>query len=158
MKLFLVILLLIIISLFFSISKASDSGKVTIELNASKVWWNDSIMASGVAKYLDGGGIRGTVELEVDGIHKICPETDENGEWSCVFNAPTKIGSFIVRVTITNSTGQKFQNLTYLIVSPSYGRDSTGSKNKVVHELPVLIQDLDGEIKAVLARIMVWRD
>jgi hypothetical protein len=129
---------------------------VTITLNATKVWWNDSVSASGIAKYANGTGISGTVNLTVDGKTYICPDTSD-GNWSCVFNAPLRIGSYLVTVKITNSTGYVFQNSTSLKVSPSYGKNPIGSATRVVYELPMLIQDLNGEIRAVLARIIVWK-
>ncbi|MEM5773041.1 MAG: hypothetical protein QXL86_02325, partial [Candidatus Aenigmatarchaeota archaeon] len=129
---------------------------LSISLNTTKVWWNDGIKASGVAKYDDGIGITGTVEITIDGSNFDCPDTND-GNWSCEFNAPNKIGSYIVTVTITNATGHKFQNSTWLKVSPNYGKTSIGSITRVVYELPLLIQDLNGEIKTVLARIIVWK-
>lgn len=135
---------------------ASNSGTVTIALNATKVWWNDSIKASGIAKYNNGSGIAGAVEIKVDNLNFNCPDTSD-GNWSCEFKAPNRIGSYVVTVTITNATGHKFQNFTQLKVSPNYGKTPTGSVARVVYELPLLIQDLNGDIRTVMARIMVWK-
>jgi len=141
----------------FALSIASNSDTVTITLNATKVWWNDSVKASGIAKYSNGTGISGTVNLVVDGANYSCPPTDADGSWNCTFNAPMKIGSFFVTVIITNATNHQFQNSTSLVVSPHYGKTPIGSMTRVVYELPMLIQDLNGEIKTVLARIIVWK-
>ncbi|MEM5854785.1 MAG: hypothetical protein QXJ14_02145 [Candidatus Aenigmatarchaeota archaeon] len=157
MKIKLLIFSLLFMFLLFALSMASNPGTVTITLNATKVWWNDSVKASGIAKYSNGTGISGTVNLTVDGINHSCPPTDVNGNWNCTFNAPLKIGSFLVTVTVTNATGHQFQNSTFLSVSPYYGKTPIGSMTRVVYELPVLIQDLNGEIKTVLARIIVWK-
>jgi hypothetical protein len=150
------IFLLLFLFLFVAISFASSQGTVTIELNATKVWWNDSVSASGVARYANGTGISGDVCIEVDGNNYDCPSTTD-GNWSCVFNAPTKIGLYTVKVNITNSTGFVFQNSTSLTVSPFYGKSPLGTVDRIVYELPMLIQDMNGEIRVVLARIMVWK-
>jgi hypothetical protein len=139
-----------------AISFALPQDTVTINLNATKVWWNDSVNASGTARYANGTGISGSVSIEVDGYIQNCPPTTD-GNWSCVFNAPLKIGSYLVTVKITNSTGFVFQNSTSLGVSPYYGKKPIGTVSRIVYELPMLIQDLNGEIRVVFARIMVWR-
>lgn len=148
--------------LLIALSFAANSGTVSIELNATKVWWNDSVNASGVAKYSSGGGIIGTVSLTVDSAAQSCldqpsPSTDTNGNWNCTFNAPAKIGSYTVTVTVTNGTGSQFQNSTTLAVTPYYGDTPSGSADRIVYELPMMIQDLNGEIRTVFAKIMVWK-
>lgn len=135
---------------------SSSSYILTLNLNTSLAWWNDSINASGEAKYLDGTPITGSVSLRVDKIYS-CPDSTD-GNWYCLFNAPNEIGSFLVLVNITNSSGFSFYNQTILKVSPNYGKKPISSTDRVVFELPMIIQDLNGEIKRVLARIIVWRD
>jgi hypothetical protein len=156
MKLKLLTFLFLFILLLLALSFASPQDTVTIALNATKVWWNDSVNASGIAKYANGTGISGKVNLTVDSTDYLCPDTSD-GNWSCVFNAPLKIGSYLVTVRITNSTGHVFQNSTSLKVSPSYGKNPIGSATRVVYEIPMLIQDLNGEIRSVLARIIIWK-
>jgi hypothetical protein len=156
MKLKLLTFLFLLFLLFIALSFASPQDTVTITLNSTKVWWNDSLNASGIAKYANGTGISGTVNLIVDSTNYPCPDTSD-GNWSCIFNAPLKIGSFLITVKITNSTGYIFQNSTFLEVSPSYGKNPIGSVTRVVYELPMLIQDLNGEIRIVLARVIAWK-
>ena len=156
MELKLLTFLSLLFLIFIALSFALPQDTVTITLNSTKVWWNDSVKASGIAKYANGTGISGTVNLKIGDNTYSCPSTDD-GNWSCVFNAPLKIGSYVVTVNITNSTGYFFQNSTSLKVLPSYGKYPTGSVTRVVYELPILIQDLNGEIKTVLARVIVWK-
>ena len=151
----------LIFSVFFlllllALSLAATSDTVTISLNATKVWWNDSVNASGVATYANGTGIHGTVSLSIDGANPSCQST-YNGNWNCTFNAPTKIGSYTVAVTITNDTGSTTQSSTSLTVAPYYGKTPIGSITRVVYEIPMIIQDLNGEIKTIFAKIMVWK-
>lgn len=150
------------LSLLITLSFAANSDTVAINLNATKVWWNDSVNASGTAKYNSGAGIVGTVSLTVDSTGQSCldqpsPSTDANGNWNCTFNAPIKIGSYTVTVVVTNSTGSQFQNSTALAVAPYYGKTPVGSIDRIVYELPMMIQDMNGEIRTVFARIMVWK-
>ena len=157
MKEFALILILIIFSILINLSFASN-GTVTINLNASKVWWNDTINASGIATYSDGSPIDGTVSIKLNGNEYSCSSTDvSTGFWNCTFNAPTEIGVYAVLVNITNATGSSFTNTTSLIVAPNYGQTPVGTTSRVVHEIPMLIQDLNGKIKQVWARVMVWK-
>jgi len=153
----LLIFSIIFLFLIIAISLAATSDTVTISLNATKVWWNDTVNATGVATYANGTGIGGTVSLSVDSTSQSCSPTYSNGKWNCTFNAPTEIGSYTVTVTITNATGSTVQNSTSLTVAPNYGKTPIGSIDRVVYELPLIIQDMNGEIKTIFAKIMVWK-
>jgi len=153
MLIFSVLFLLLLIA--FSVATSSD--RVTISLNATNVWWNDGVNASGIATYASGSGISGTVSLSVDTASYSCSSTYSGGYWNCSFSAPTKIGSYAVTVTVTNGTGSIVQGSTTLNVAPYYGKTPIGSVDRVVYELPMLIQDMNGEIKTVFARIIVWK-
>lgn len=153
----LLIFSILLLFLLIAFSLAANSDSVTISLNVTRVWWNDSVNASGLATYADGSGISGTVSLDIDGSSQSCPATNSNGEWKCTFNAPIKIGSHSVTVTVTNSTGSKFQNTATLTVAPYYGKTPIGLTDRTVYESPMLIQDMNGEITTVFARIMVWK-
>jgi hypothetical protein len=143
--------------LLIALSLAASTDTVTISLNATKVWWNDTINATGVATYANGTGIGGSVSLNVDGISYSCSRTYSNGKWNCTFNAPLEIGSYSVTVTITNDTSSTTQNTTTFSVAPYYGKTPIGTSDRVVYELPMLIQDMNGEIKTIFARIIVWK-
>jgi len=148
------VLFLLLLAVF---SVATTSDRVTISLNATKVWWNDTVNATGVATYANGTGIDGTVSLSVDSTSYSCSPTYSGGNWNCTFNAPNEIGSYTVTVTVTNGTSSTFQSSTTLNVAPYYGKTPIGSIDRVVYELPMLIQDINGEIKTVFARIIVWK-
>jgi hypothetical protein len=157
MKLWLLVLILMGFLLFIGFSFAAE-GTVTISLNASKVWWDDSVNASGIATYSSGNPISGTVSIKLDSTTYSCPNTvAATGFWNCTFNAPTELGTYTILVNVTNSTGSSFTNTTTLYVTPNYGQKPIGTTDRVVYEVPMLIQDLNGRIRQAWARVMVWK-
>ena len=147
----LLFLLLSLLPLF-----AQTSGWVSINLNATEVWWNDSMKAYGEVYYSNGTPINGTVELEVNGEKIQCPDA-MNGKWECEFYAPIEIGRYVVGVNLTDPAGNSFINFTTFKVMPYYGEIPMGSVERIVYEVPMLLQDVSGEVRKVTVRIMVWR-
>ncbi|MGC8812740.1 MAG: hypothetical protein ACP5O8_04135 [Candidatus Aenigmatarchaeota archaeon] len=137
--------------LFFLTFVSASEEIVTLNLNSSISWWQDSILAYGKAQYSDGTPISDAkvkifVDKEID-----CPNTSSNGEWFCVFEAPSEIKKYQVFVDINGISNQ-----TSFQVAPSYGKIPSGLADRVVYEEPVLIQDLNGKVKKVWMRVMVW--
>jgi len=157
MKLKLLILILLVLLMFINISLATTDGTVTIDLNSSKTWWNDTVNASGMAFYSNETGISGTAVLTVNDVQMCSYSTDATGFWNCTFRAPDEIKTYTVLINVTNSTGYVFTNSTTLNVAPNYGGSFVGSTDRVVYEQPMLIQDLNGTIKKVWVRITTWR-
>jgi len=156
MRVSVLILILIVFILLISFSFASE-GTVTISLNDSSVWWNYTVNASGFATYSNGNPISGTVSISLDSTIYSCPSTNAaTGFWNCTFNAPTELGAFTVLVNVTNTT-YSFTNSTTLNVLAGYGQIAIGTVDRIVFELPMLMQDLNGEITKVWARVKVWR-
>ncbi|MEM5882739.1 MAG: hypothetical protein QXQ77_00660 [Candidatus Aenigmatarchaeota archaeon] len=148
MKLLLLFLIFLLIFLVFAY--ASGDGTVTLNLNSSISWWQDAILAYGEAKDssgrpLENAEVKIFVEKEI-----ACPNTNSTGHWLCVFSAPEEIKNYKVLVSVNG-----ISNFTSLKVSPYYGKISS-STNRVVHEEPILIQDLNGKIKRVWMRVIVW--
>jgi hypothetical protein len=149
MKLLLILPFLLLFFLTFVL--ASEEEIITINLNSSTSWWQDSILAYGKASYSNGSPIQNAeVRLFIDK-EISCPNTTYNGEWSCIFSAPKEIKKYQVIVEVNNVLNQ-----TTFQVAPSYGILPLGLVNRVVYEEPILIQDMDGKIKKVWIRIIVW--
>lgn len=149
MKILLVLSFLLLI--FLTLVSASEEGIVSINLNSSISWWQDNILAYGEAKYLNGSPIKDAeVKIFVDR-EIVCSSTDSNGKWSCVFDAPKEVKKYQVFVEVNGVSNQ-----TVFQVAPNYGKVPSGSVDRVVYEEPVLIQDLNGKIKKVWMKIMVW--
>ncbi len=146
-----ILLVLFLLSIFLTFVYASEEGIVTINLNSSTSWWQDTILAYGEAKYLNGSPIKDAeVKIFVDR-EIVCPKTNADGKWSCVFNAPKEIKKYQVLVEVNGILNQ-----TSFQVVPNYGKVPSGLVDRVVYEEPVLIQDLNGRIKKVWMKIMVW--
>ncbi|MEM5843683.1 MAG: hypothetical protein QXX07_00225 [Candidatus Aenigmatarchaeota archaeon] len=149
MKLLLLFLILSVIFLVFAF--ASEEGTVTLKLNSSVSWWEDAILAYGEAR--DSNGLPVTnakVKIFFDR-ERDCPNTSSNGQWACVFNAPEEIKNYQLFVNISG-----ILNFTSFKVSPYYGRLPPNSISRVAYEEPILIQDLNGKIKRVWLRLIVW--
>jgi len=125
---------------------------VSIVLNATKVWWNDSVLAQGVVLNASGlPAIGVSVNLKLNNVTQCSTTTNSSGGWNCSFTAPNEIN--IYTVTAETEVGSMS---TSLYVAPNYGQRPIGTANRVVFEIPVLIQDLNGKIKQVWARVMIW--
>ena len=147
---------LILPFLLLSSSIAQSNGYVTINLNSSKTWWNDSLLAYGVARYSNGLPITdATVSLFLNNESKSCPNTNSNGEWECDFKAPLELGDFEVSVRIEKN-GEVFINSTSLQVKIEYGETGRGEARSVFEE-PILIQEPSGRIRIAMARVIVWK-
>jgi len=157
MKLNLLILIVLVLLMFISITLAANEGTVTIGLNSTKVWWNDTINASGRATYSNGTAISGTFVLKVGDIQECSHILATNGFWNCTFRAPDEIKAYTILVNVTNTTDYSFTNSTTLNVAPNYGGNPIGTVDRVVYEQPMFIQDLNGMIKKIWVRVTTWK-
>lgn len=149
-----------VLLLFFlvALTYAATEGYVSIDLSNSTIWWNDTVTASGTAKYTNGTGISDSdLVITLNGITYCTSTTTSSGIWSCSFQGPTELGKYTFQITVTNSTGTQFTNTTTLWVKPSYGPTMVGRRDRVVYEQPMLIQDMNGKIKQVWARVKIWK-
>jgi hypothetical protein len=131
----------------------SNSPNITIFFNSSKVWWNDSVYASGLSLYSNGTvDVGSTYTFYINGANQCGGSTNSSGGWSCTFRAPIEIGSFAATVS-TSSTS----NSTTLYVRPKYGPTPSGTSDRTVYENPFFIQDMNGKLKMVMVRITTWK-
>jgi hypothetical protein len=134
-----------------------ESGEViiTIDLNTSKFWWNDSVYASGLAAYTNGTAYTGdTFFFSINGVTQCSGTTNSSGGWDCTFRAPTEIGSHEARISLVAASTS---NTTTLRVRPNYGPTPTGTSDRTVYENPFFIQDMNGKLKMVMVRITTWK-
>lgn len=117
---------------------------VNVSLNATQVWWQDPVNASG---YTSGGA---AVSVYLGNSQQCSANSIGNGFWNCTFAAPTGIGIYTISAnTSTNSTS------TNLNVFPFYGLKGIGNAPRVVYVVPFLIQDLNGTIQKVFVRVAI---
>jgi len=133
----------------------SSSVSSTLQLNATKVWWNDSVLASGYMTR-NNQPANGTLNLFI-GSQAYCSNVQIiNGNWNCTFYAPLEIKSYTVTVNYTDDLGNPGSNTTALTVSPFYGKVPTRGFISILEQY-VMIQDLNGKIKRVKLSLAVWR-
>lgn len=150
---FLFILILLILTFFLV---RGDLATLTINLNASSVWWNDSIEVRGKvlnSSNLPEANVNITVRLE----GSFCNTTTNfEGEYLCVVKAPLELGKFDL---IVEAKKDNFfiRNSTQIEVKIVFGKEVIGIKDRAVLELPTIIQEPSGKIKIAIARIIIWR-
>ena len=125
-----------------------------LQLNATRVWWNDSVLASGyiTRNYQPANG---TLNLFIGGQAYCSNVQIINGNWNCTFYAPLEIKSYTVTVNYTDDLGNPGSNTTALTVSPFYGKAPTRGFISILEQY-VMIQDLNGKIKRVKLSLAVW--
>lgn len=130
---------------------------LTYEQSVNTVWWNDTVIVNGSARYDNGTGIYdASVNITVGSV-RCNNTTDSTGNYTCRFAAPQEVGKYTVSINITNSTGPRVTNATALNVVLKYGDTPIGTIDRVVYETPIFIQELSGRIRILFARITVWR-
>ncbi len=144
--------------IFFLLSATSINALVTYQASHSKAWWNENVTVNGTARYDGNNSAIQDAQVNITiGSIKCNNTTDTSGNYRCIFGAPKEVGKYEIFINVTNSTGYNTTNTTKLAVELSYGSTPSGTIDRVVHEVPILIQEMSGRIRVVIARIMVWR-
>jgi len=140
---------------------------VTISLNSTEVWWNESVLISGTAIRSDWSKVDTSedpdsdVRVYVNNILSAITETNAEGIYNATIYAPLSIGTYIINVTVRDPVVMKnFSNTTILEVKPTYGgmkREKEAARNVGCYEQPMIIQNPDGSIQTVMARICTWK-
>jgi len=147
---------LIVALLAINFISFASTAVVTVNLNTTSAWWNDSVMVSGNANYTNGDPISsGSVSVTVGS--NICTNTtDANGAYFCSINAPLDLGTYTLLVSVTKAS-ETFTNTTTLKVKATYGETPIGTVNRVAVELPMIIQEPSGKIEIAMVKVVVWR-
>lgn len=134
---------------------------LNLTLSPAVAWWNDTINASGYAVWSTGEKFNQTVEVNRTDGEKACSTTANNqtGFFNCSFNAPLELGNHYYVASAVNSTGgiEGNSSTTLMRVAPNYGQKPIGTVSRVVFEIPIIIQDLNGKVRQAWARIMIWK-
>ena len=148
-----------VLLIFISLTYAATDGYVTISLNRTSYWWNETVVSSGTANYTNGSAMAdGSLAVTLSGVAYCSNNTiSAAGVWFCVFQAPNQLGTYTFSITVTNSTGSTFTNTTNLYVKPTYGASLVGRTDRVVIEQPMLIQEPTGIIRQVWAKVKIWK-
>ena len=143
--------LTLVFLLMFNLSLSANT--VTMSLNASKVWWQDGILANGTLVNATNDPIPNVaVTVKIGGTTQCSDTTNATGHWECSFTAPNEISIYTVTAETATETAS-----TTLTVAPTYGDTPVGTVDRIVYEVPILIQDMSGKIKQIFVRITVWK-
>lgn len=139
-------------------SRADANGTVLISLNSTTVWWGDGVRVNGTAAYTNGSSVDGNASVLLNGAEQ-CWSNVISGAYGCNFSAPNELGSYTISVNVTNAMGSSIVDTfaTQLVVKPTYGETPVGTVDRVVYEIPMLLQDFNGKIKHAIARVMIWQ-
>ena len=131
--------------LTFTINQATYSTSINMTLNATQVWWQDAVNASGFTN--------ASVPVTVyNWTTRLCSITSlASGFWNCTFAAPTGIGIYPILANTSNNVSSSAN----LDVFPYFGAKGIGNTPRVVYEIPFLIQDLNGTIQKIYVRVEV---
>ena len=140
---------------------------VTISLNSTEVWWNESVLISGTAIRSDLSKVDTSedpdsdVRVYINNILSAITETNAEGFYNVTIYAPLSIGTYIINVSVKDPIMMRyFSNTTILEVKPTYGgtkREKESARNVGCYEQPMIIQNPDGSIQTVVARICTWK-
>jgi len=154
-----------LIALFIAVRilpTSAATASVNVTITPSTVWWNNTVTVDGVAKYTNGTAIpSGSVDVLLTGAsikkQSYCTNTtDAAGVYSCKFYAPLELGVYEVTVNVTKD-GESFYGSTELTVKLVFGERYTGTEDRIVYEVPMLLQDMSGRVKKALVRLILWR-
>ncbi len=140
------------------------SATISVDLNATAVWWGEPVNVSGVAKKtgLDpNSNVEVKITFDNETICQSIPNTTSDGWYSCVFDAPYKLGTYTIEVEVTDPvTDELITNMTTLEVKIVWGEreeEMRESANVGCYEVPKLIQNPDGTIRRAMVRFCVWK-
>lgn len=137
---------------------AATDGYVTVGLNRTSYWWNETVISNGTANYTNGTAMSShSFAITLNSVTYCSNTTTATGAWVCDFQAPNQIGTYTFSITVTNDTGSTFTNTTNLYVKPSYGGTPIGKTDRVVIEQPMLIQEPSGIIRQIWAKVKIWK-
>ena len=141
-----------------------QNATITLNVNATEVWWGDAVKVSGVAYYKDGSYVPSGTEVTISLNGELVNLTTigDNGYYEGVFIAPLEVGEYILTVNFTDPfvPSKEYGNYTYIYVSPYYGGSESEmekAKNVGCYEVPRFIQNPDGTIERVIVRVCVWK-
>jgi hypothetical protein len=140
-----------------------QNGTVTINLNATVVWWGEGVEVWGQAYYVDTNNPinLSAVAVKINGKTMCTDTTDINGLYGCSFEAPKNVGDYTLKVEVTDKdTGKVIYNTTAFYVRLIYGgteREREEAENVACYQVPRLIQNPDGTIEKVMVTVCVWK-
>jgi hypothetical protein len=139
-----------------------QNGTVSVNLNATRIGYGAAINVSGVVTYLNMDPVTlSNVRILIGDVQQCSATTDLAGGYTCTFVAPKQVGTFAVKVQVTDKdTGKLITNSTTLTVSLAYGETTTAeqaAQNVGCYEVPSLVQNADGAITKSTVRICVWK-
>lgn len=150
---------LILVFLILVVVVNAANGTVSLNIYNSTVWWNDSVTVNGTATYTNGStfGSGQTANVTLDNVQYCTGTTNSTGFYNCTFRAPIRLGTYTLQVTVTNSSGQSVSNSSSFYVKPNFGETVIGKIDRSVFEVPMLIEDMDGTIRQIWARVIIWK-
>ncbi|MEM5801480.1 MAG: hypothetical protein QW474_02955 [Candidatus Aenigmatarchaeota archaeon] len=134
------------------------SLEININLNASKVEWNDGLKVWGKTTKNGAPLQNGEVYVSMDNKLYCQTQTNSSGEYVCEFNIEkSKIGNFNVSVKVIDPITLK-EKIAYAPINVflKFGFEEIG-KNVVCEENKKLIQNPYGTIEEVNIKICVWK-
>lgn len=133
-------------------------GRITISISNTSIWWNDTISVNGTASYLNGTTINNSNTIvSINNVTTCTTTTNATGGYNCTFNGPLFLGTLNLRVEVVAAGNEIVENTSTLHIKATYGPRPAGFVDRVVYEVPMLMQEPNGNITKVTASLLVWR-
>ena len=134
----------------------SQNGVVTINLNSTNFWWNDSLLVYGKILNSSNQPISNAL-VKVKLLDQTCETYSlQDGSYNCTLLAPLELGTYRLVVSVTKDT-LTLTNSSTLEVKAIYGATPTSLTERSVLEKYYLMQEPSGNISMVKVRLIVWR-
>jgi len=155
MEWFLVIFLFLVLIFLLKFS-LSQNGVVTINLNSTNFWWNDSLLIYGKVLNSTNQPISNAL-VKVKLLDQTCETYSlQDGSYNCTLLAPLELGTYRLWVNVTKDTFA-LTNSSTLEVKVVYGKTPTSLTERSVLEKYYLMQEPSGNISMVKVRLIVWK-
>jgi len=135
---------------------SASSVEISLNLDKTRVDWDEIINASGYAKNSSTGGPwSGTIKIFLDSKEVCSATSDSNGFFNCTFSS-REIGEHLVQAyALSDSSIIGKSDEKKISIYFGYGNEKTyGSVASLV--FPMLIQQVSGNVSLVFVNLKVW--
>ncbi len=131
---------------------------LTLNLNATKVSWNDGIKVYGKATK-DGLPLNlSNVTIKFNNKVYCLLETNSTGDYECSFAIPKeRIGNYNITATVIDKDSLEEKTVWKVLKTYMYYGYQPSGKDMSCYENPKKIQNPDGSIDIIMVNICVWK-
>lgn len=135
-----------------------ETLNLTINLNATKLTWNDGIKVYGKATRSESPLSYSNVTVKFDQETFCYLQTNATGDYECSFTVPKKrINNYNITATVIDKDTFEEKTVWKSIKMHLYYGYQISNKDMSCYETPKIIQNPDGSVDIVMVNICVWK-